>query len=134
MPISRIAFVLALAMLSPLAGCATTSTLPGGATDVLAGLRGGLISGEIGQGLSKAARQRVLVAEFNALESGLSAPPVTWSDAASGLSGEVSAGTPYRVGSQDCRPYVLTVMRAGSPSRSVGAACRDDAGLWVRAA
>lgn len=99
---------------------------------LLASLKGGLVSGELGKGLAEGARLRAVAAEYRALESAFGAPPATWSDERSGAVGEVIAAVPYRVGSQDCRAYTHSVTLKGIRQSASGSACRQADGSWLR--
>jgi surface antigen len=100
--------------------------------ELLEPLKGGLVSGAIGTGLSAAERQQGLVAEYQALENAFGRTPVTWVGAKPGHGGTVIAGTPYRVGQQDCRPYTHDVQANGANATGRGAACRQANGSWLR--
>jgi surface antigen len=71
-------------------------------------------------------------AEYKALESAPAGQSVTWRDERTGRSGTVTASQPYRVGSQDCRPYSHTISAsAGGTRTSRGTACRNPDGSWT---
>ncbi|GAA4522074.1 hypothetical protein GCM10023174_01680 [Chelativorans composti] len=79
--------------------------------------------------LSRADLASALAAEQRALEAAPAGQPVEW-QGSGGSSGTVIAAQPYRVGSQDCRPY-SHVVRAGGPAQSLrGTACRNPDGTW----
>ncbi|MCO5056917.1 MAG: hypothetical protein M9905_03325 [Rhizobiaceae bacterium] len=140
--------IAAAAMLMALAGCSTTAlgsrstgTVVGGfagndrqqrdpiSSTLTGGMNGGLIAGEIGAGIGDKDKRTGLATEYQALEYGQGGQEFTWNG--SGTSGEVVAGQPYRVGSQDCRQYRHTV-RVGEESRSdSGTACRNADGSWT---
>lgn len=112
-----------LGLLTPLAQGQRTSSGEGVGS-------GGLIAAA-GVEISRRERQSALAAEYRALESTPAGQPVTWRDDKSGHGGTVIAAQPYRVGSQDCRPY-SHVVNAGGPARSVrGTACRNTDGSWT---
>jgi surface antigen len=92
---------------------------------------GGLVMGEIGADLSRRERLAAIDAEYRALESSPAGQPVTWRDDRSGRSGTVTAAQPYRVGSQDCRPYSHAVVAAGTTRDARGTACRNPDGSWT---
>lgn len=95
------------------------------------GMNGGLIAGAIGTNLADRDRKAALAAEYQALEYGEGGQVISWKGSRSGTGGEVVAGQPYRVGSQDCRQYRHTV-RSGADARSdTGAACRNPDGSWT---
>jgi surface antigen len=98
---------------------------------LLDALAGGLVGGAIGVGFSMGDRRAALEAEYKALEYTRSGGKVTWEGKTSGLHGEVTAGQPYQVGSQNCRQYSDTVY-AGSVARTAkGTACRNPDGSWT---
>lgn len=93
-------------------------------------LNGGLV-GRAGLGdLSRSDLDRALEAEYRALEYGEAGTPLAWRGGSS-LSGEVTAGQPYRVGSQDCRSYMHVVRSAGAARTLRGTACRNPDGSWT---
>ncbi|MCU0832138.1 MAG: hypothetical protein MUC58_11615 [Rhizobiaceae bacterium] len=123
-------------------GCVTTGAGLGGGTapDVsalaapaalLAPLKGGLVAGPAGEGLTDAEKLRAVAAEYRALETAFGAPPTQWSDDRSGNSGEVTAAVPYRVGRQDCRSYTHQLTIKGARRSASGAACRQPDGAWL---
>lgn len=134
--------VLAVILAATLSACATSggdgvrpleqafaaSTRPVSANIVNA-LAGGLIGGSLGAGLDQRERRRALEAEYRALEYTPAGQPVNWGEAG-GRRGEVMAGAPYRVGSQDCRQYTHTVDVNGRTQTARGSACRNSDGSW----
>lgn len=91
---------------------------------------GGLVS-QTGVELSRSELASAIAAEQRALESGQAGQPINWQGSEPGRGGAVIAAQPYRVGSQDCRPY-SHVVNVGGPARSVrGTACRNPDGSWV---
>lgn len=89
---------------------------------------GGLVS-QTGVDLSRSELAAAIAAEQRALESAPAGQAVDW-QGTDGRNGTVIAAQPYRVGSQDCRPYSHVVKGAG-PARSVrGTACRNPDGSW----
>jgi surface antigen len=94
-------------------------------------MRGGLIGGAIGAGLSDADKQLALEAEYRALEYSQAGQPVAWKGEDESIAGEAKAAQPYRVGSQDCRQYTQTVFRAGQARTARGTACRNSDGSWT---
>lgn len=92
---------------------------------------GGLIMGDLGTDLPRRARLLAIDAEYRALESTPAGEPVTWRDERSGQGGTVTAAQPYRVGSQDCRPYEHRVEARGTVRLARGTACRNDDGSWT---
>jgi surface antigen len=127
-----------------LSGCTTTAikapSLPGiggggnsakVAAAIIAAMNGGLVGGRIGTGLSERDRAAALEAEYRALEYTPSGRPVTWKGSEASVYGEVKAGQPYRVGSQDCRQYSHAVYVGGQPRTARGTACRNADGSWT---
>lgn len=138
--ILRVAAVGAAAMLS---ACSTTGggssgvqAFAGGdsqpvAARIVEAMAGGLIGGPLGTSLDEDARRRALEAEYRALEYMLPGEPVTWGDPGDRRYGAVVAGSPYRVGSQDCRQYEHMVTIGGQARTARGTACRNDDGSWT---
>ena len=128
-----------------LSACSTTGADRGGsATQAFAGTRphvgaaiveamaGGLVAGPVGAGLDTRDRRRALEAEYRALEYTPAGQKVAWGRPGDrGGFGEVVAGSPYRVGSQDCRQYAHTVNVEGRAQTARGAACRNPDGSWT---
>jgi|SRR5262245_26131084 len=117
---------------------AVVSTVSGGhagsgkvSSAIMGELRGGLVGGVIGSDLNRTERGLALEAEYRALEYTPSGQVVAWGDRQSGRFGEVVAGSPYRVGSQDCRQYGHTVFVDGKPKKARGTACRNTDGSWT---
>jgi surface antigen len=98
---------------------------------ILQEMNGGLIRGPIGAGLSRRDRRSALEAEYKALEYTPSGQPVPWQNAGSKYRGQVVAGQPYQVGSQNCRQYTDTVFTADTSQTARGAACRNPDGSWT---
>jgi len=111
---------------SPAAAAAQTEQQPVGGI-----IGGGLIMSEIGADLSRRERRTAIDAEYQALESTPAGQPVTWRDERSGRGGTVTAAQPYRVGSQDCRPYSHMIVANGSSRTARGTACRNPDGSWT---
>jgi surface antigen len=148
-PVIRFATGLALVVaLATLSACGTTtresgggSFLPGdtppppgdGSTSsIIKSMRGGLIGGSVGAGLSEDEKTRALEAEYKALEYSQAGQPVAWKgDDERAVRGEAKAAQPYRVGSQDCRQYTQTVFREGQSRVARGTACRNSDGSWT---
>jgi len=103
---------------------------PVGAAIVQA-MAGGLIGGQVGADLDSRERRRALEAEYRALEHTPAGQSVTWGQAGSRRHGEVVAGSPYRVGAQDCRQYTHTVHLDGRAQTARGTACRNPDGSWT---
>jgi len=129
-----------------MAGCASQKTPRPGVTvsgapakqaggkvgsTILQEMNGGLIGGSIGAGLSRQDRRSALEAEYKALEYTPSGQPVPWQNAGSKYRGQVVAGQPYQVGSQNCRQYTDTVFTATTSQTGRGAACRNPDGSWT---
>ena len=94
-------------------------------------LKGGLIGGAFGEGLTLLEKQRGVIAEYQALETSFGQAPVIWVDEKTGNTGEVVAGAPYRVGQQDCRPFTHKIMRKAAVANASGSACRQSNGSWL---
>lgn len=107
------------------------ATRPHVGAAIVESLAGGLIGGPAGAGLDLRDRRRALEAEYRALEYTPAGQAVTWGRAGGGRHGEVVAGSPYRVGSQDCRQYTHTVNVDGRTQSARGAACRNPDGSWT---
>lgn len=138
----RVAVILGLVAV---AGC-TTVGLPGTKTDggiapgadngrvaatIIQAMGGGLVGGQIGEGLGDRDRRSALEAEYRALEYTQSGRPVGWKGNRSDRYGEVVAAQPYRVGSQDCRQYTHTIFMGGQSRSARGTACRNPNGSWT---
>lgn len=93
-------------------------------------MAGGLIGRTSGVDLDQRERKRALEAEYRALEYMSAGQAVTWGRDG-GRRGEVVAGSPYRVGSQDCRQYTHTVHLGTQPRITRGTACRNTDGSWT---
>lgn len=135
----------AILLTGVLAGCASSGSTDGAmlgafaapgqqdepiAAVIVEAMAGGLVGRAIGEGLDERDRRRALEAEYRALEYTPVGQTVEWRGGG-GLHGEVRAGAPYSVGSQDCRQYVHTVY-VREQSRSIrGTACRNDDGSWT---
>ena len=146
-PVIRIATRTALiAALLALAACGTTkeppndhgvpgetSTPPSGDKQgaIIKSMRGGLVGGSIGAGLSDDEKNHALEAEYRALEYGQGGQATAWKGDDSGTYGQAVAAQPYRVGSQDCRQYTQTVVRDGQTKIARGTACRNSDGSWT---
>lgn len=91
----------------------------------------GLLMSGLGADLSRSEKIAALDAEYKALETSMAGEAVIWRDEKSGRGGTVIAAQPYRVGSQDCRPFTHMIEDNGQ-SRSVrGTACRNKDGSWT---
>lgn len=127
-----------MAVLLAVSGCTTLGGGPGktvgDSTPPPSGgnatMDGGLITGTVGEGLSKGDRRKALEAEYRALEYTQSGQAVAWSGNG-GRSGEVVPAQPYRVGSQDCRQYTHKVTVSGQARTARGTACRNTDGSWA---
>jgi surface antigen len=136
--------ILLVTVVFALQGCAGLGTgvkpsAPGSAAgptpaELLAPLKGGLFAEDQTITLNERERTRAVAAEYTALEAGFGQPAIAWTDEAGGSSGSVVAGAPYRVGSQDCRPYTHTISKAGAQRAASGSACRQPNGAWLRLA
>ncbi len=137
MMVRRSLEALALVLLAVVAGC---STLPSAGPiaalvsepppGLEAKMQGGLANGRTAEGLGKSELRLALAAEYNALEYGQSGKPIRW-EGGSGRSGEVVPAQPYRVGSQDCRQYMHSLVVGGQTRSMRGTACRNADGSWT---
>jgi surface antigen len=100
------------------------------ASTIVDAMAGGLIGGTLGARLDSRERRRALESEYRALEYTPAGESVSWGERGGSRSGEVVAGAPYRVGSQDCRQYSHTVYLDGNAQSARGAACRNADGSW----
>jgi surface antigen len=98
---------------------------------IIKSMRGGLIGGSVGAGLSEDEKARALEAEYRALEYSQAGQAVGWKGDEQSVYGEARAASPYRVGSQDCRQYTQTVYRNGQSKVARGTACRNADGSWT---
>jgi len=137
---------MALGGLLTVAGCSLTGTAGSGsavqafaqpagaerpvAAAIVDAMAGGIIGGTLGSNLDSRDRRRAVEAEYRALEYAQAGQAVAWGTRGS-RSGEVVAGAPYRVGSQDCRQYVHTLHRGGQSQSARGTACRNGDGSWT---
>ncbi len=117
-----------MSALGAFAGSAQTASSPGVAA--MATMLGGLAAGPAGAALGDTERKTALEAEYRALEFSSTGQPVTWRSADGGHAGQVMAGAPYRVGSQDCRQYSHTVSTRAGTETARGTACRNADGSW----
>jgi len=115
----------------PKATAATPAAVQVGEEPVGGIIGGGLIMNGIGADLNRRERRMAIDAEYRALESTPAGQPVAWRDERSGRGGTVTAAQPYRVGSQDCRPYSHTITANGSSRTARGTACRNPDGSWT---
>ncbi|HRP77995.1 MAG TPA: hypothetical protein PL183_02715 [Aquamicrobium sp.] len=105
---------------------------PHGGAAIVEAMAGGLVAGPVGAGLDRRDRRRALEAEYRALEYTPAGQKVAWGRPGDrGGFGEVVAGSPYRVGSQNCRQYAHTVSVDGRAQTARGAACRNPDGSWT---
>ena len=130
-------------LVATIAGCTSTSNVrpmsfgpvltpkAGGSDTILSALNGGILPRASVDGLSKPDQLRALEAEYQALEKAQLGQKVAWKGQVSGSSGEVTAGTPYQVGQQNCRQYTHTATIRGAPVTGQGAACRNEDGSWT---
>jgi len=102
-----------------------------GSDSILASLNGGILPQTAASELTGPDRMRALEAEYQALEKAPLGQVIAWKSQTSGTAGEVSAGTPYQVGQQNCRQYTHSATIKGMPVKGQGAACRNDDGSWT---
>ena len=98
---------------------------------ILDAMAGGPVGGPIGSGFTSKDRRAALEAEYKALEYTPSGQKVAWQGKTSDLHGEVTAGPPYQVGSQNCRQYSDTVYSGQAAHTAKGTACRNPDGSWT---
>lgn len=98
---------------------------------IVEAMAGGLIGELGGADLDSRDRRRALEAEYRALEYMQAGQGVSWGRAGSDRYGEVVAGSPYRVGSQDCRQYKHTIQIDKRSRTARGTACRNTDGSWT---
>ena len=137
--------IAAVVLAAALSGCSTADVAGSGpsaqafaqgqagrpvAAAIVDAMAGGLVGGTLGTGLDTRERRRALEAEYRALDYTPAGQAVPWGQAG-GRRGEVVAGSPYRVGSQDCRQYAHTVHIGGQAQTARGAACRNSDGSWT---
>lgn len=115
--------------LQAFAGTPTSAERPL-ASAIVDAMAGGLVGGTLGARLDSRDRRIALESEYRTLEYTPAGQSVTWGTRGSRRYGEVVAGAPYRVGSQDCRQYSHTVYYDGQPQAARGAACRNADGSW----
>ena len=139
---AKLAFVAGLSM--TVVGCTSVGSVRplsfgpvltakiGGSDAILTALNGGILPQDAVSGLTKPDQLRVLEAEYQALEKAQLGQKTSWKSQTSGSSGEVSVGTPYQVGQQNCRQYTHTAKINGAPVTGQGAACRNEDGSWTR--
>lgn len=115
----------------PLSFAPVSTQTAAGSESILASLNGGILPQDATTGLSGPDRLRALEAEYQALEKAPLGQVIAWKSQSGGTAGEVSAGTPYQVGQQNCRQYTHTATIKGTPVKGQGAACRNDDGSWT---
>ena len=115
----------------PLSFGPVTTPKIGGSDAILSALNGGILPQTAIGGLTGPDQLRALEAEYQALEKAPLGQKIAWKSQTSGASGEVTAGTPYQVGQQNCRQYTHSAIINGAPVTGQGAACRNDNGSWT---
>lgn len=98
---------------------------------IVEAMNGGLIGTLTGIDIDSRDRRQALEAEYRALEYMQAGQGVSWGKARSGSYGEVVPGSPYRVGSQDCRQYKHTLQIDRHSRILRGTACRNINGSWT---
>lgn len=101
------------------------------ASDPVAGMVGGGLVTASDTELTRQERLVAINAEYHALETAPAGEPVDWNEETTGNSGTVTAAQPYRVGSQDCRPYSHVIRVEGAARSLRGTACRNANGSWT---
>ena len=115
----------------PLAFAPVSTPKVAGSESILAALNGGILPEDAAKGLTGPDRLRALEAEYQALEKAPLGQVIAWKSLSGGTAGEVSAGTPYQVGQQNCRQYTHTATIRGTQVKGQGAACRNEDGSWT---
>ena len=115
----------------PLSFAPVSTSKVAGSDTLLAALNGGILPPDAASGLTGSDRLRALEAEYEALEKAPLGQVIAWKSQTGGTAGQVSAGTPYQVGQQNCRQYTHTATIKGNPVKGQGAACRNDDGSWT---
>lgn len=115
----------------PLSFAPVSTQKTAGTGSILASLNGGILPQNASNALTGPDRLRALEAEYQALEKAPLGQVIAWKSQSGGTAGEVSAGTPYQVGQQNCRQYTHTATIRGTPVKGQGAACRNDDGSWT---
>lgn len=100
-------------------------------TTIVEAMGAGLIGTLSGVEIDPRDRRRALEAEYRALEYMQAGQVVRWGKAGSNRYGEVVPGSPYRVGSQDCRQYKHMVRIDDRSRIARGTACRNNDGSWT---
>lgn len=102
------------------------------ATESVGGIVGGGLVARAGvPEMSRRQHVTAIGAEYRALETAPANQTVEWNDERTKHYGKVTAAQPYRVGSQDCRPYSHTVEAGGREYSARGTACRNEDGSWT---
>lgn len=140
---SMMKFGIIACLSAAVAGCTGTGTVRplsfapvsgpavAGSDSILASLNGGILPPDAAGSLTGPDRLRALEAEYQALEKAPLGQVVGWKSQTSGTAGQVSAGTPYQVGQQNCRQYVHNATIRGVAVKGQGAACRNEDGSWT---
>lgn len=115
----------------PLSFAPVSAPAVAGGDSILSALNGGILPQDAASGLTGSDRLRALEAEYQALEKAPLGQVVAWKSQTSGTAGQVSAGTPYQVGQQNCRQYVHNATIKGVAVTGQGAACRNEDGSWT---
>lgn len=103
---------------------------PASAKAIIASMGQGLLGNSF-DAMTPDERRRALEAEYKALEYSKVGESVDWHSKKGMAYGNVTAGQPYRVGSQNCRQYSHDFIVNDSPSSVRGSACRNPDGSWV---
>ncbi len=134
--------LLLIGVIAILTGCASTGSVAvrtvtdsniaqATKSGIIDALDGGLFGRMDSEPMKRADRMLALEAEYKALEHTPAGQSVPWKSERSELVGEVIASQPYRVGSQDCRPYRHTITNNGQIRSARGTACRNSDGSWT---
>jgi surface antigen len=101
------------------------------AAAIVDAMAGGLIGTAAGSSLDQRELTRALEAEYRALEYTPVGQSVDWGTRGGRRYGVVAAGSPYRVGQQNCRQYSHTAVIDGNSTTLRGTACRNEDGSWT---
>lgn len=93
-------------------------------------MRPGLLGSSLHM-LSKRDQAIALTSEYQALESVPVGQSLSWKARDSRAFGDITAGQPYQVGSQNCRQYNHTFTIDDIPRSTRGSACRNADGTWT---
>ncbi|MFK7901653.1 MAG: hypothetical protein AB8B49_02315 [Nitratireductor sp.] len=90
----------------------------------------GILAGDFGLGLQGSNKILAVQSEYNALENGAAGAALNWTGT-DGVSGAVTPGQIYRVGTAKCRTYVHNLSVAGQVRSARGTACKEPNEEWL---